>query len=384
MCLVPCACADGARHRKEQWHRIALCRPSSIIKKKTNMNDYIIQRIKSAARITDVVGTFYTLRRSGTEWTCLCPFHDDRHLGSFKVSAAKNLYKCFACGAGGDAADFIMRHERLSYPDALRWLGRQYGIDPDDGRHVRPDSASCRPAPRPLPAPLPTLFLPDRLVAASESSTDNALGRYLRQLPWSQEQAARIASVFEDYHLGTSSEGHTIFWLLDENGNTRTGKMMHYRADGHRDKQRPGSVSWVHSRLQKSGHYNPKAFEVRQVLFGLHLLRRYPQAEVHIVESEKTALVCAICFGHPDRHVWMATGGKENLTATRLRPLMEAHRTVALHPDRDAVGDWSERCRRLGYARAYINNDLMEHHWTPEDGEKADLADVLTRLLTQP
>ena len=95
------------------------------------MNDYIIQRIKSAARITDVVGAFYALRRSGTEWTCLCPFHDDRHLGSFKVSPAKNLYKCFSCGAGGDTLDFIMRHERLSYPDALRWLGRRYGIDPE-------------------------------------------------------------------------------------------------------------------------------------------------------------------------------------------------------------------------------------------------------------
>ena len=342
------------------------------------MNNLTIQRIKSAANITDVISTFYPLHRSGRELTCLCPFHDDHRLGSFKVSPSKNLYKCFACGAGGDAVDFMMRHEHVSYPDAIRLLGRKYGIDADDGRTLPASNATAQPTYRPLPAPLPTLYLPDRLVMESEQTADNTLCNYLRQLPWSQEQAARVETVLKDYHVGHYITGHTVFWQLDENGNARTGKLMRYCLDGHRDKQGAGSVGWVHSRLG----YDKKNFEVRQVLFGLHLMRRYPRAEVHVVESEKTALICAIYFGHPERHIWLATGGKENLTAARLQPLITAHRKIAIHPDCDALETWSLRCQELGYTRAYINNSLMEHYWQPADGKKADLADILLRLLT--
>lgn len=337
------------------------------------MTDYIIQRIKDAARITDVIGAFYPLHRSGKEYTCLCPFHDDSHLGSFKISPSKNLYKCFACGAGGDSVDFLMRLEGLSFPDAIRWLGRMYGIDADDGGYVAPSNAGIKPQARPLPPPLPTLYLEDHLVSTTEKSTDNALCNHLRQLPWSPGQSARLETTLKDYHIGTWCDGHIVFWQLDEGGNARTGKLMWYGPDGHRDKQRHGSVGWVHSRIG----YDDKNFEVRQVLFGLHLMRRYPQAEVHIVESEKTALYCAIFFGQPERHIWMATGGKENLTAARLQPLMNAHRTIAIHPDRDAQEQWSQSCQQLGYNRAYVNN-LMERFWQPADGEKADLADVLT------
>lgn len=86
-----------------------------------------IDKIIEAARIEDVVGDFVTLRRAGANLKGLCPFHDDR-TPSFMVSPAKNICHCFACGEGGSPLNFIMKHEQLSYPDALRYLARKYGI----------------------------------------------------------------------------------------------------------------------------------------------------------------------------------------------------------------------------------------------------------------
>ncbi|MGN0234137.1 MAG: DNA primase [Bacteroidaceae bacterium] len=85
-------------------------------------------RILDAANIVDVVSDFVTLKRSGANLKGLCPFHDDR-TPSFMVSPAKNICKCFACGVGGRPVDFIMKHEQLSYYDALRYLAKKYGIE---------------------------------------------------------------------------------------------------------------------------------------------------------------------------------------------------------------------------------------------------------------
>ena len=87
-----------------------------------------IDRIMDAAQIYDVVSDFVTLRKRGVNYVGLCPFHDDK-TPSFYVSPAKGLCKCFACGKGGNAVHFIMLHEQLSYPDALRYLAKKYGIE---------------------------------------------------------------------------------------------------------------------------------------------------------------------------------------------------------------------------------------------------------------
>lgn len=87
-----------------------------------------VDRILDAANIVDVVSDFVTLRRAGINLKGLCPFHDDR-TPSFMVSPSKNICKCFACGKGGTPVHFIMEHEQLSYPDALRYLARKYHIE---------------------------------------------------------------------------------------------------------------------------------------------------------------------------------------------------------------------------------------------------------------
>lgn len=82
-----------------------------------------IDRILDAANIVDVVSEFVTLRKRGINYVGLCPFHSDKS-PSFYVSPAKNICKCFACGEGGTAVHFIMKHEQLSYYDALRFLAK--------------------------------------------------------------------------------------------------------------------------------------------------------------------------------------------------------------------------------------------------------------------
>ncbi len=81
-----------------------------------------------AAEISDVVSEFVTLKRRGVNQLGLCPFHNEK-TPSFIVSPAKGIFKCFGCGKGGNAVNFIMEHEALSYPEALKWLAKKYHID---------------------------------------------------------------------------------------------------------------------------------------------------------------------------------------------------------------------------------------------------------------
>ncbi len=86
-----------------------------------------IQKIFDAADIYEVVSDFVSLKKRGVNYVGCCPFHNEK-TGSFTVSPAKGIYKCFGCGKGGNAVNFIMEHEQLSYVEALRWLAAKYNI----------------------------------------------------------------------------------------------------------------------------------------------------------------------------------------------------------------------------------------------------------------
>ena len=87
-----------------------------------------IDKILDATNIVDVVSEFVTLRKSGVNYKGLCPFHDDK-TPSFMVSPTKQICKCFSCGEGGTAINFLMKHEQITYPEALRWLAKKYNIE---------------------------------------------------------------------------------------------------------------------------------------------------------------------------------------------------------------------------------------------------------------
>ncbi|MCB0396772.1 MAG: DNA primase [Flavobacteriales bacterium] len=90
-----------------------------------------IDRIIEAARIEEVVGDYVTLKKRGANYIGLCPFHDEK-TPSFNVSPVRGIYKCFGCGKGGNAVNFLMEHEHYAYPEALRFLGKKYGIEVED------------------------------------------------------------------------------------------------------------------------------------------------------------------------------------------------------------------------------------------------------------
>ena len=87
-----------------------------------------IDKIMEAANIVEVVSEFVTLRKSGSNYKGLCPFHNER-TPSFVVSPARNTCHCFGCGQGGNPVNFIMEHEQMTYPEALRWLANKYHIE---------------------------------------------------------------------------------------------------------------------------------------------------------------------------------------------------------------------------------------------------------------
>ena len=86
-----------------------------------------VQEILTVVRIEDIVGDFVTLKRKGANMGGLCPFHNEK-TPSFNVNPVRNIFKCFGCGEGGDSVSFLMKHENISYPEALRYIAKKYNI----------------------------------------------------------------------------------------------------------------------------------------------------------------------------------------------------------------------------------------------------------------
>lgn len=87
-----------------------------------------VDLIIDSSRIDEVVGEFVALKKRGAGMIGLCPFHNEK-TPSFNVAPARGIYKCFGCGKGGNSVNFVMEHEHLSYPEALRWLAKKYNIE---------------------------------------------------------------------------------------------------------------------------------------------------------------------------------------------------------------------------------------------------------------
>jgi hypothetical protein len=275
-----------------------------------------------------------------------------------------------------------MEHAHLSYPDAIRWLGKKYSIETD-----MEDFNYTPPPPRPAPPPLQPLRLPMEMVERTEHLDSDLLAAWIMtDINWDYIQRKRISEVLNDYHVGHGKNGHTIFWQIDELGEVRTGKMMKYKSDGHRDRDASWNFDFIHSALfrdQRLTQWDEDKQEAQLTFFGMHLLNRYPHATVNIVESEKTALLMAIAYGNHATQIWMACGGLEMLSRERLAPIISQGRQIVLFPDRDGIDKWKAKARQLDYPRLMIDCVPVQKWWKPEDGEKADIADVVVRILNE-
>lgn len=359
----------------------------------TKIPDEIVKHIEDVARIEDVVGDFVTLRRAGVNLTGLCPFHNDHHDGNFIVRpstvSAKNggnTYRCFVCDAKGGVVKFLMESEHMTFPDAVRYLGRKYCIPVDDV-----PVNWTPPPPRPLPPPLPRLTFKRQTVKDSMKGVEQTLlVRWLRSLPWNDEQQARLTEVLRLYCVATCPHGPewVAFWQITHDGVPLTAKYMRYHADGHRVKDRDAqnrkvfASDWEHAWRAREKQYDADKWDTNsRALFGCHLLAKYPQAVVNVVESEKTALIMATRYGDFDKQLWLACGGLNFLKLDMLQPLVDQGRTVWLWPDKDGASKWQTMADKLGYDKCHVYTRFFDTCWRDEDGPKADAADIIIHMM---
>ena len=137
-----------------------------------------------------------------------------------------------------------------------------------------------------------------------------------------------------------------------------TGKMIKYNEDGHRKKEKY-ATSWIHTKLFASGWYDENKVAYKTTYFGMHLIDFFPNATINIVESEKTALICSIYWGHPEINLWIACGGMSMLTRERMMPLIERGRRVSLFPDHDGLEMWTKQAEQIGYDGINIQSSFI-------------------------
>lgn len=345
------------------------------------------QKILDAAKVSDVLRDHgVALSKRGNQLLGLCPFHDDRRVGSFVVNERGNYYKCFACEAKGDAVTVLRELDGMKYTEALRYLAAMYGIYIDD----TPAPQVTKHEPRqPLPPTAMIYWNVEILKPYLHHTEDNNLLRWMLSLPMREEHKRTLRNMIELYCVGTSiqgaTQGWTIFPQIDEQLRVRDMKLMAYKEDGHRNKELPYSFNWMHSMLEKSGRFNRDAHHIEHCLFGLHLTAAYPKAEVCIVESEKSALICS-AFTNPNERIWLATGGKSGLNPSMIQPLIDMNRYIVLFPDVDGTDYWQQRMDAINYPRMSMTRKMRPISkgglYDPRhDDPKADIADIMLRLV---
>lgn len=297
-----------------------------------------------------------------------------------KYKGKSTRHDCPACGhkhqfaryvddRGEYIADNVGRCNRESkcgyhYPPA------QYFKDHPESRPAGVEPRLARPAPKPRTVkPFDTID-PDVLRESLTGYDRNAFVQFL--LSRFDEQSVLDAAA--RYLIGFH-RGYTVFWQVDQAKRIRTGKMIAYDPDTGR-RRKDIYPTWVHSELQKQRRSSGE-FELRQCLFGEHLLSTDQGSPVAIVESEKTAVIASLCL---PRFIWLASGGKQSLGTAKLAKLKD--RKIILFPDADAVTQWQKIAIDARSAGLDVQaSDLFETYST--DDERAEGFDIADYLLIE-
>ncbi len=216
--------------------------------------------------------------------------------------------------------------------------------------------------------------IPFRFVEKSASYKSNFV-RFLFE-HFSDEQ---IHNAAENYALGATKNKEVIFWQIDIMGKVRTGKIMQYNpATGKRIKHKSGAIDWVHNKLKQKKQLS-EDFNLQQCFFGEHLLKIYPEKNVAIVESEKSAIIASCIVPNT---VWLAAGNLNGLSVEKCQILKG--RDVMLYPDLGAFEKWSlkstemhEKCN----CKITISTLLEDEATDTERANGLDIADFIVAEL---
>ena len=218
----------------------------------------------------------------------------------------------------------------------------------------------------PTPPPPPPPLRPLSMALVEENHSPQSVfwswfaGSCARQLNF---DPANVKRIYEDYQIGIADHGDVIFWQIDEQQRVRTGHIMAYDTQG----KRCGRNDWVHDQIKKGKMKGqlPDGFVLYQCFFGQHLLPKYAEAHVCLVESEKTALIMAA--RHPDL-IWLATSGSSGLSVEKLECLRGRRFTV--FPDSGCYEKWNHVMQQTKGLQ-YAISDQMEQY--PANTDLADL-----------
>lgn len=231
-----------------------------------------------------------------------------------------------------------------------------------------------RPQPA-APKPIRTIesgYLLKSLYAYQTARYWNYFDLFLRSL-FNEETIINLHRLYFIGATNSTDREAIIFWQVDGNGRPRAGKIIKYGRDGHRNKAT--NVNWLHSELKKRKALS-NDWELNQCLFGEHLLSVFPDKPVALVEAEKTAIIGAGFF---PKLVWVATGGKSQLSTDKLKAL--AGRYVIAFPDIDGTQEWGEKLRasQVPFRKISISTILERNANAEEREKKIDIADWLVR-----
>lgn len=305
-----------------------------------------IKSVKENSDIIKIVSHFIDIKKDGVNFKGKCPFHSEKS-NSFIVNSQRQKYKCFGCGAAGDSIDFVINYKGFKYKDALEWIAGFENITIDKDyeyeQYIEPE---------------PTYLNRSFLEKSIKSNSKNNFDTWFKSL----------TDKNHEYITSSSNKkwfGSVVFWYMDIDKNVCSGKIMQYNPEnGKRIKDPVPLVTWVHKMLKL------KDFTLKVCLFGEHLLTKYPNKKVAIVESEKTAILASICFPNL---VWLASGSLSYLTYKRC--LVLKGRNVLLYPDVGAEDKWIEKANQLN---ELMTDTKFEVHVLQGDYEKGyDLCDYI-------
>ena len=235
------------------------------------------------------------------------------------------------------------------------------------------------PVPRPssvvrpfVPAYVPPSYIEPEILKRSVENKGNHLNCFLRYLEdFAGFEAEKIQRMKSEYYIGAAKHwrGATVFWQVDRFGKVHAGKIMLYDIiQGKRVKKPFNHVTWAHTVMGLTN------FNLKQCLFGEHLLDKYPDKPVAVVESEKTAAILGVVM---PSCVAVACGGCGNLTPTLCEPLKG--RDVILFPDNGKYKEWTEKGKSMAHMFKRLWISAFAEHLAPLQGEGSDIADYILK-----